>query len=253
MDSRIVVVTGASRGIGRAIALDLSGHGYTSYLVGRDRDALNATKESIDIQGGSAFVIVADLSTTEGVAGCTKEIISHAGGQLYGIVNNAGVNRRGSVVRVTAADYDYIMNTNLRSVVLLTGALVPEMMPGGSIINVASLNSFDVMKGAGLYALSKAALVQYTRALAMEVGVDGIRVNAIAPGFIETDINRSLWQDEELRDWVYANTPLGRLGRTDDLLGTVKFLLGEDSLFITGSTIRVDGGFLRSRVWPIDL
>lgn len=246
----VVLVTGASRGIGRAIAEDLAAHGAWVWLVARDAAALDAVAATIRARGGRAEGIAWDVTDTAGAPAVIDRIVTTAG-RLTGLVNNAGINRRGPLAAVTPADFDAIMGVNVRGLFFLTQAAIARMAPGGAVVNIASLNSFQVLRHVGVYAASKAAVVQLTRAWAIEAAPQGIRVNAVAPGFIVTDLNRTLWDRPALRTWATANTPLGRLGAPADVVGAVRFLLGPDSAFITGAVLAVDGGFLPARLWPL--
>lgn len=247
---RVVVVTGASRGIGAAIAQDLSQHGYWVWMVARDAGALHRVASSIRDQGGRADFVPFDITDIDN-APKVFERISQETGHLDGLVNNAGTTRRGSLTEISPEDYDGVMRVNVRSLIFFTQAALPFISHDGAIVNMASLNSFNVLRGAGLYAASKAAVLQLTRAFAIDVADRGIRVNAVAPGFIHTDFNHALWERPEIREWVETNTPLGRLGRPQDVVGAVRFLLSPDSSFVTGSVLVLDGGFLPSRLWPL--
>ncbi len=246
----VVIVTGASRGIGRAIAFDLAQNGYTVWLVAREEARLDPVASAIRQAGGQAEQFGIDLTRIEHVPALINAVMTKSG-RIDGLVNNAGMTRRGKLTEVTPEDYDAVMALNVRSLLFLTQGVLSSMHKGGAIVNVASLNAFDVIKGAGLYAASKAAVVQLTRGLAIDAAEQGVRVNAIAPGFIHTDFNAALWERREMRDWVETNTPLRRLGTPEDIVGSVRFLLGRDSAFITGEVLVVDGGFLPTRMWPL--
>jgi NAD(P)-dependent dehydrogenase (short-subunit alcohol dehydrogenase family) len=246
----VVVVTGASRGIGRAVAEDLARHGYWVWLVARDADALHRAVTEIRQDGGRADMIPYDITRIDDAPQVMCELVEKAG-KLDGLINNAGTTRRGSLRTITPTDFDAVMTVNVKSLLFLTQAAVAVMNPGGAIVNLASLNAFDVLKGAGLYATTKAAVVQLTRALAIDVADLQIRVNAVAPGFIHTEFNTALWDRPDMREWVETNTPFQRLGTPRDVVGAIRFLLGPDSAFMTGSVLVVDGGFLPSRLWPL--
>ncbi len=246
----VVVVTGASRGIGRAVAEDLAHHGCWVWLIARDAEGLEQVATKIRRNGGRADILAYDITHIEEAPSIMRRIVEQSG-RLTGLVNNAGTTRRGSLVEMSPEAYDDVMNLNVKSLLFLSQAAVHVMDSGGAIVNIASLNAFDVLKGVGLYAISKAAVMQLTRALAIDVAEKGIRVNAVAPGFIQTDFNAALWNRHELREWVETNTPLKRLGVPEDVVGAIRFLLGNDSAFVTGSVLVVDGGVLPSRMWPL--
>jgi NAD(P)-dependent dehydrogenase (short-subunit alcohol dehydrogenase family) len=248
--SSVVLVTGASRGIGRAIAEDLAAHGSWVWLVARDASALARVAADIRARGGRADWIAWDVTDTAQAAAVVDQVC-RAAGTLTGLVNNAGTNRRGPLAAVTPADYDAIMAVNVRGLFFLTQAAVARMPAGGAVVNIASLNSFQVLRHVGVYAASKAAVVQLTYAWAIEAAAHGIRVNAVAPGFIVTDLNRALWDRPDMREWATANTPLARLGMPSDVVGAVRFLLSPESAFVTGAVLVVDGGLLPARLWPL--
>lgn len=248
--SRVAIITGASRGIGRAIARDLAANGYRVWLAARGAKALAEVMQEITDAGGVAqaeALDVRDISRASAFVGAVR----HRAGRLDALVNCAGMNRRGDLLSVTPEDYEAVMSVNVKSLLFLSQAAALNMDPGGAILNIASVNSFTVLRGVGVYAASKAAVLQLTRALAIDAADRGVRVNAIAPGFIQTDLNAALWENEEVRRWALDATPAGRLGTPTDLLGAVRFLLGPESQFITGACLAVDGGFLASRLWPL--
>jgi gluconate 5-dehydrogenase len=174
-------------------------------------------------------------------------------GRIDTLINSAGVNRRKSAATVTEEDYDYLLDINLKGAFLLSQAVGRHMIQqrSGSQINIASLATDRPLKHAGPYAMSKAGLGQMTRSLALEWGPQGVRVNAIAPGFIVTDLTRKMWTDERMQAWAKANTPQGRLGQPEDLVGVALFLASPAAAFLTGQILYVDGGFSAGWAWPI--
>jgi NAD(P)-dependent dehydrogenase (short-subunit alcohol dehydrogenase family) len=224
--SSVVLITGASRGIGRAIAEDLAAHGSWVWLVARDASALARVAADIRARGGRADWIAWDVTDTAQAAAVVDQVC-RAAGTLTGLVNNAGTNRRGPLAAVTPADYDAIMAVNVRGLFFLTQAAVARMPAGGAVVNIASLNSFQVLRHVGVYAASKAAVVQLTYAWAIEAAAHG------------------------MREWATANTPLARLGMPSDVVGAVRFLLSPESAFVTGAVLVVDGGLLPARLWPL--
>ncbi len=169
------------------------------------------------------------------------------------LVNVAGVNRRKSAESISEDDYDYVLDINLKGAFLLSQAVGQQMLDQGhgSQINITSLANDRPLKHAGPYAMSKAGLGQMTRSLALEWGGRGVRVNAIAPGFIVTDLTRALWADPDMKAWGQANIPQQRLGTPEDLVGTALFLASPAAAYLTGQIIYVDGGFSAGWMWPI--
>ena len=156
--------------------------------------------------------------------------------------------------RLTEADYDFVMDINLKGPFLLSLAAGKAMLGrgSGSQINIASLNNDRPLKGVAPYAMSKSAMGHMTRSLAMEWGPRGVRVNAIAPGFVLTDLTKKLWSQPTMQEWGQTNTPLVRLGQPEDMVGAAIFLASQASSWMTGQTLFVDGGFSAGLVWPID-
>jgi NAD(P)-dependent dehydrogenase (short-subunit alcohol dehydrogenase family) len=172
------------------------------------------------------------------------------------LLNVAGVNRRQRLETFTVADFDFVLDINLRGAFFVAhgfGKLLLAQGQGGSIINIDSLNTAAPLKGVAPYAMSKAGLQMMTRSMALEWGEHAIRVNALAPGFILTDLTEKLWSDPQMQAWGKANTPMQRLGQPEDLVGTAVFLASPASTFLTGQAIYVDGGFTAGVSWPIPL
>jgi NAD(P)-dependent dehydrogenase (short-subunit alcohol dehydrogenase family) len=174
-------------------------------------------------------------------------------GRIDTVVNVAGVNRRKPALDVSEEDYDAIVDINLKGAFLLSQVVGRHMVErgSGSQINIASLNTDRPLVNVLPYAMSKAGMGHMTRGLAAEWGPRGVRVNAIAPGFILTDLTQKLWSDPTMHSWGEGNTPLGRLGRPHDLVGTAIFLASPASSFLTGQILYVDGGFTAAWNWPI--
>ena len=196
--------------------------------------------------------IVCDVARPDDISRLVEQVIEEFG-RVDVLLNVAGVHRRKRVETVTEEDYDFILDINLKGAFLLAGAVGRQMIArkSGAIINVDSLNTYAPLKGVAPYAMSKAGLVMMTRSLATEWGEMGVRVNTIAPGFILTDLTRKLWSDPVMQEWGLGNTPLGRLGEVEDLVGAAVFLAADASAFMTGQVVRVDGGFTAGLMWPI--
>jgi NAD(P)-dependent dehydrogenase (short-subunit alcohol dehydrogenase family) len=245
---QVVLVSGASRGIGRAIAEGFAQRGAKVIITGRESATLEKTAQAI-----SATPIVCDVANGKAIDRLVKSALDQFG-HIDTLINVAGVNRRMLAEKLSEDDYDFILNINLKGPFLLSLAVGKAMLARGqgNQINIVSLNNDRPLKGVMPYAMSKSALSQMTRSLAMEWGPRGIRVNAIAPGFVLTDLTKKLWSQPQMQAWGETNTPLKRLGQPEDMLGAAVFLASPASAWMTGQTIFVDGGFSAGLVWPID-
>lgn len=238
---RVAIVTGASRGIGRAIALKLAGDGFHVVAVARNQEKLDALVAEIEAAGGAASAQSCDLSDSDAVKALIKDTAKSLGG-IDVLVNNAGMTRDGLVMRMKDADWDDVLNVNLKAVFVACREVTRPMMRArrGRIINITSIVGLTGNAGQVNYSSSKAGLIGLTKSLAKELGSRGITVNAVAPGYIETDMTADLKDD--LKDQLLKNVPLGRLGQGDDIAGLVSFLASDSAAYITGEVIRVDGG-----------
>jgi gluconate 5-dehydrogenase len=245
---QVVLVSGASRGIGRAIAEGFAQRGAKVIITGRESATLEKTAREI-----SATPIVCDVASGKAIDRLVKTALDQFG-HIDTLINVAGVNRRMLAEKLSEDDYDFILNINLKGPFLLSLAVGKAMLARGqgNQINIVSLNNDRPLKGVMPYAMSKSALSQMTRSLAMEWGPRGIRVNAIAPGFVLTDLTKKLWSQPQMQAWGETNTPLKRLGQPEDMLGAAVFLASQASAWMTGQTIFVDGGFSAGLVWPFD-
>ncbi len=251
--NQVVLVSGGSRGIGRAIANGFARRSARVIITGRDTETLHQTAD--ELSEGSEFPVVpmvCDVACSRQINDLVAKVVE-ACGQIDTLINVAGVNRRKPALDVTEEDYDFVMDINLKGAFLLSQAVGRVMVEqgSGSQINVASLNTDRPLKDVAPYAMSKAAMGHMTRVLAVEWGPAGVRVNALAPGFILTDLTKKLWSDPVMQDWGLANTPLQRLGEPEDMVGTAVFLASEASRFMTGQVVYVDGGFTAGWNWPI--
>jgi len=241
MSNRVAFVTGASRGIGRAIALTLCRAGYDIIVASPEVENNELVAGEIRALNGSAltldFNVTSAESVKEGFAQALKEK-----GRIDVLVNNAGIARDGLAVRMKQSDWDLVLKINLEGAFLCSQQALPGMMRNrwGRIINMASVVGQAGSPGQANYAASKAGLIGLTKALAQEIGSRGITVNAIAPGYIATDMTKNL--PEELKAKMLASIPLGRMGTPDDIAGVVKFLASDDASYITGQVIAVNGG-----------
>ena len=251
---QVVVVPGGSRGIGCALAEGFAARGAQVIIAGREAGTLEKTAGEISTGPKPVKPVVCDVAKPEDIARLVESTLS-AFGRIDTLVSVAGVNKRMKAERYTTEEYDWIMDINLRGSFMLAQAVGKHMIgqEAGSIINIDSLNTYAPLKGVTPYAMSKAGVLMMTRALANEWGRHGVRVNSIAPGFFPTALSKKLWAEEKMRDWAIQNTPLGRLGDVKKLVGTAVFLASDASAFITGQTIRVDGGVTAGINWPIEL
>jgi NAD(P)-dependent dehydrogenase (short-subunit alcohol dehydrogenase family) len=250
---QVVLVSGGSRGIGRALAKGFARRGAAVIITGRQQATLEQAARDVCPPGGTVRPLVCDVADRAAIERLVETVIRDFG-QVDTLLNVAGVNRRMPAEQLSEDDYDFILDINLKGPFLLSQAVGKHMLARGRgcQINIASLNNDRPLKGVMPYAVSKAGLGHMTRALALEWGPRGVRVNAIAPGFILTDLTRKLWSQPKMQEWGLANTPLRRLGQPEDMVGAAIFLASEASSFMTGQVLFVDGGFGCGLAWPID-
>lgn len=250
--NQVVLVSGGSRGIGRAIAAGFAQRGAQVVITGREQQTLEKTATEISTPEGKVTPLVCDVADSRAIKAAVGRVVDDFR-RIDTLVNVAGVNRRKPALEVTEDDYDYILDINLKGAFFVAQAVGAQMVAqgSGSQIHVASLNTDRPLKNVLPYAVSKAGLGHMTRALAVEWGPSGVRVNALAPGFILTDLTQKLWSDETMKAWGNANTPQRRLGLPEDMVGTALFLASPASAFLTGQILYVDGGFTAGWAWPI--
>ena len=234
-------MTGASRGIGRAIAERLASDGRLVVLVARSADALEGVREGIAGSGGVAEARPCDISDGEALSALVEEVAS-THGRLDILVNNAGITRDGLILRMTDADFDAVINTNLRSAFIASRAAIRSMMRGrfGRIVNVGSVTGIIGNAGQANYAAAKAGLIGMTKTIAREMGSKGITANVVAPGFVETSMIEQLPQ--QLKDEVVKQLPVRRLGRPEEIAHAVAYVSSDDAGYMTGQVLVVDGG-----------
>jgi NAD(P)-dependent dehydrogenase (short-subunit alcohol dehydrogenase family) len=253
VSDQVVLVSGGSRGIGRAIAEGFARRGSKVVITGRERDKLAETAREISSGPHAVLPLPCDVSNADSITSLVEAVIERQA-RVDTLVNVAGVNRRMRAEDFSAEDYDFILDINLKGAFFLSQAVGRAMLARGQgcQINISSLNNDRPLTHVAPYAMSKAGLGHMTRALACEWGPRGIRVNALAPGFILTDLTEKLWARADMQAWGLANTPLRRLGKPGDMVGTAIFLASPAAAFLTGQIIYVDGGFGCGYQWPIE-
>ena len=241
LDGQVALVTGASRGIGEAIAIALAKAGAKVVGTATTEAGADRITKAIADAGGQGAGRVLDVRDA---AACTAlvEAVAAQVGPVSILVNNAGITRDNLLMRMKDEEWDDIQSTNLKSAFLLSRAVLRGMMKAraGRIVNVSSVVGHTGNPGQANYAAAKAGLAGFTKSLAREIGSRGITVNCVAPGFIETDMTRAL-AEEQVKKLV-ENVPLGRLGRVEDVAGAVLYLVSPQAAYVTGSTLHVNGG-----------
>ncbi len=235
-------MTGASRGIGRGIALALAEAGATVICAARDLAKLEAVVAEIGAAGGKAHAQVVDVAARSSIEALISATVT-AHGRIDVLVNNAGITRDNLLLRMKPAEWDDVIATNLTSVFIATQAVMKPMLKqrAGSIINIGSVVGLTGNAGQANYAAAKAGLIGFSKSIAREVASRGIRVNVVTPGFIDTDMTNAM--PEAARVSLLASVPLGRTGTPGDVAAVVVYLASDGSSYVTGQTISVDGGF----------
>jgi NAD(P)-dependent dehydrogenase (short-subunit alcohol dehydrogenase family) len=245
LQGRTALITGASKGLGKAMALAVAHAGASVALVSRDETKLSEVATEIRENGGRAEVFVADVTDEAQVERVRDAFAAKIGDSLHILINNAGINIRKPITDFTLAEWNSVLHTNLTSVFLLCRAFLP-MMKGvgyGRIINMTSMMSHVSLPGRTAYSASKTALLGFNRALALELAGEKITVNSISPGVCDTEINAPLMQNAELRAQFLAKIPLGRWGQPEEIARLAVYLCSEDAGYITGTDIVIDGGW----------
>ncbi|MCU0727935.1 MAG: glucose 1-dehydrogenase [Planctomycetes bacterium] len=243
---RVALVTGASSGIGRATAEKLSAEGAAVALVARREKELSEVAARIAARGGRAEVVAADLSLEAECDLAVRETVARFGG-LDVLVNAAGIIGGGSIETTSPVDFDHMMNVNLRSLFLLTRAATPHLVAGkGAVVNVSSVTGTRAFPGLLAYCVSKAAVDQFTRCVALELAPKGVRVNAVNPGVVVTNLHRAGGMDEaayaKFLERCRETHPLGRAGQPEEVADLILFLASPRAAWITGGCFPVDGG-----------
>lgn len=250
LKGRRALIAGASRGIGLAIAQHMASAGAEVILAARSLDKLETEAEAIRGKGGHALALRMDMSDPGSIR-CGVE----GAGDVDILVNVTGTNIRKRFEEYTKEEYEHLLQTNLHGIVELTQQIGAKMIArgqGGKIITIGSLMSLRGLPYLSIYAITKGALAQLTKVLAAEWGRYGIHVNCIAPGFILTDLNRELWQQPKMHEWLKATHAIPRMGSVDDIAPLAVFLAGRGADYITGQVIPVDGGYTTTAVWPYE-
>ena len=239
--NRIAMVTGASRGIGRACALELAKAGVKVALAARQLDKLEEVAGEIRALGGEAFVVAIDLGSQPGIKEAIGKVAKEFG-PIDMLVNNAGVTKDGLALRMKPDDWNLVLQTNLTGAFYCIQQVISPMMKErwGRIVNISSVVGESGNAGQANYVASKAGLIGLTKSLAQELGSRNITVNAVAPGFIETDMTHVLKDEQKLK--ITQGIPLGRIGKVEEVACAVRFLCSEEAGYITGNVIDVNGG-----------
>lgn len=244
LSGRVALVTGASKGLGKAIALALAGAGADIALYARNREDLKAVKASVEALNRRAEIFCADVLDKQLIDENVNAALK-AFGHIDILVNNAGVNVRKPVLELSSEEWDLVLNTNLKGYFLMAQAVVPHMLSQGygKVINMASILGTVALPSQLAYASSKGGVMQMTKVMALEWAQQGVQVNAIGPTYFETPLVAQLRNDPERYRFIVERTPMGRWGQPDELAGLVIFLASRASDFVTGQTIFIDGGW----------
>jgi NAD(P)-dependent dehydrogenase (short-subunit alcohol dehydrogenase family) len=248
LDGKIALVTGASKGIGEAMARGLAEFGAKVVVSSRKADAVEAVAESFRADGLEASGIAANMGRAEDIAALVDKVVGVYGG-LDILINNAATNPvYGPIQQTDERAFDKIIDVNLKGPFELCKKVYPILKDrgGGVIIHISSIGGLTPEQGIGMYSVSKAALINLTKAMAQDWGPDNIRVNAICPGLIKTKFSEALWSDELNLERFLQSIPLGRLGRTDDIAGLAVYLASDASAYCTGGVYMADGGYAAS-------
>lgn len=244
LSGRLALITGGSKGLGKAMALALAEAGAKIALVSRNKDKLQEAKQDVEKSGGTAEFFVADVAKEAEVRRLHDEVSSRLG-KISILINNAGTNIRKNLTEFSLEEWNTVMDTNLTSVFLMCRAFVPEMKGAGygRILNLTSIMSHVSIPGRSAYSSSKTALLGLTRALALELTTDRITVNGISPGPFATELNQPILQNPEANAQFVANIPMGRWGEVQEIGALARYLCSEAAGFITGTDILIDGGW----------
>jgi NAD(P)-dependent dehydrogenase (short-subunit alcohol dehydrogenase family) len=242
---KVAIVTGASKGIGEAMARGLAEFGAAVVLSSRKQDAVESIAAAIRADGQEATAMAAHVGDAKALSNLVDATRQRYGG-IDIVINNAATNPvYGPLLEVDGAAFDKVLSVNLKGPLELARLAYPHLVArgGGSIINISSVGGLSPEEGLGAYSVSKAALVSLTKVMAREWAPDGIRVNAICPGLIQTKFSAALWQDQQVLQRFLRDVPLGRMGQPEDLVGLAVYLASDAARYCTGAVFTVDGGY----------
>jgi NAD(P)-dependent dehydrogenase (short-subunit alcohol dehydrogenase family) len=248
LDGKVALITGAGSGLGRQFAETLSEAGATVVIAARRREKLEETAELIRDKGGHAICLDLDVTDSLSVTNCVRETVGEAGVPDI-LVNNAGIAKQAYLTDIEEEDWDAVLDTNLKGVFMVARAVAKSMINAdkpGSIINIASVLGLRVSKALGSYIAAKSAVVQLTKAMAIEWSRYNIRVNALAPGYFITEINQEQFADASAEDFLRKRVPMARVGELREIGGPLLLLASDAGSYMTGSIIAVDGGHVCS-------
>ncbi len=246
LDGKVAVVTGASKGIGEAMARGLAEFGAHVVVSSRKQEAVEAVAESLRADGFDASALACHMGDVAAIHAFVDRVVDERGG-IDIVVNNAAANPVFGPVEDTDGDaFDKIFDVNLRGPFELCKRALPSMRArgGGSVINIASIGGLKPETGIGMYSVSKAALINLTQTMAKEWGPDGVRANAICPGFIQTKFSRVMWENDALLNELETRLPLGRIGQAEEMAGLAVFLASDAASYCTGGVYLADGGYM---------
>ena len=243
LKDKVSIITGGARGIGQAIALRLASEGSAIALCDVNTDALSLAQKAIEAKGRSVLTEKVDVTNAEDVQNFVQKVLDKFG-KIDILINNAGITRDGLLVRMNVADWDAVLDVNLKGTFNCTKAVAKPMMKqrGGKIVNIASIIGLVGNAGQANYAASKGGVIAFTKSAAKELAARNVNVNAIAPGFIKTQMTDKL--PEDVKNAIMKQIPLGKWGSADDVANVALFLVSDASAYITGQVVQVDGGMV---------
>ena len=253
LEGKTALVTGAAGGIGRVLAASLAEAGATAVVHDLTPEMAQDGVDFVTAAGGKAVPVAGDLTSVETCRRIVEDAVA-ATGRLDILINCAATNRRKPIIEVTEDDFDFITAVDIKAVYFLSQAAYPHMKAqgGGKIIHIGSINPFFALDTVSVYGLAKGAVVQVTKAMAVEWAPDNIQVNCVSPGFMMTPLSKPVWEDEDRAKWFRTRIPLRRPGLPEELVGAILLLASPASSYITGQTFIIDGGFEAGGSWLRD-